>query len=256
VEKVTRKEKRLLIAPPKRVTVTGATGVATDQTSIGQELTPDLGKGRTTVTPTEAVDQSAHTTPTEKTTTPVVVTPPDVASISREDIQKAIEQGSHLLGDNPRQVKRFINLFRLHVYIADQNKILEMRGKKGLDLTVLATWVAFSLRYAEVVQSLMVESSLEEQAGYLQSLVGIIEKIKEGKVYRVKDYTGQVARLEKERQAVKGIPSHWWGLPWQVWMLESDFCQAVYDLGSIWPLPAQGQEDWLKRLIRMSKVTG
>ncbi|MBP1703255.1 MAG: peptidase family protein [Chloroflexi bacterium] len=256
VEKVTRKEKRLLIAPPKRVTVTGATGVATDQTSIGQELTPDLGKGRTTVTPTEAADQSAPTTPTEKTTTPVVVTPPDVASISREDIQKAIEQGSHLLGDNPRQVKRFINLFRLHVYIADQNKILEMRGKKGLDLTVLATWVAFSLRYAEVVQSLMVESSLEEQAGYLQSLVGIIEKIKEGKVYRVKDYTGQVARLEKERQAVKGIPSHWWGLPWQVWMLESDFCQAVYDLGSIWPLPAQGQEDWLKRLIRMSKVTG
>jgi hypothetical protein len=245
VKEVTQPHKRPLIAPPKRLLLVPVASGGTE------EREPPSG----VVSPpeTSGVPPDQKGDPSPKVAVQVL---PDVASISRSDIQSAIEQGSRLLSDNPRQVKRFINLFRLNVYIADQNKILERRGAQGLDLAILATWVAFSLRYTEAVQSLAVETNTEKLAEYLSLLAQNIVETKEGVLFQVKNYDEQVAELKVKRDQVKDLRSHWRQLPWETWMQESDFCQAVIKLEGIWILPGKGQEDWLVRLLRLSKVAG
>jgi len=83
----------------------------------------------------------------------------DAASYAKPEVRAAIFKGTELLADNPRQVKTFINLFRLSIYIANERKILEEKivaeQTSGLNLEKLAIWTACSVRWTGLVRPML-----------------------------------------------------------------------------------------------------
>ena len=109
-------------------------------------------------------------------TQPLPVSNVNKASYSREEVREAILLGSRLLLENPRQIKRFINLFRLYVYIANEHELFEEELQLGLTMNRLAIWIAWSIRWGDIVKHLLDEIQLSESklvtflvkiAGYL-----------------------------------------------------------------------------------------
>src|SRR6185295_893235 len=93
----------------------------------------------------------------------------DRASFARDDIREAIEFAAHLLKENPRQVKRFINLFRLQVYIADERGMLS-DNEFGLTPRQLAVWVASYMQWPEIFRLLASSAQNQELYRHLADL--------------------------------------------------------------------------------------
>jgi hypothetical protein len=71
-----------------------------------------------------------------------------------EDVQRAIHDAAPYLGFNPRKIKRFINIFRLHALIANRRGLLET-GVTPLDL--LAKCVIIAMRCPDMVEEIMTD---------------------------------------------------------------------------------------------------
>jgi hypothetical protein len=163
----------------------------------------------------------------------------DRGSFAREDIKQAVVYASRLLKENPRQVKRFVNLFRLQIYIADQRGLLSEEGEQGLTPKRLAVWVAWYMQWPEILKLLAgatyTGSELRENlAGISRRLVideededcGV-EWLENGKLSFLSD-------LASVQLAFKDSPSHWSKLPWQVWINDTDFLHCLKDLEPYW----------------------
>ena len=83
-------------------------------------------------------------------------------SFAKEDIQAAIEIGSSLLNENIRQIKRFVNLFRLQIYISARKQLLSDDPQNGLSPDQLAVWVAWQMRWPELAR--LLTNQLEKDA--------------------------------------------------------------------------------------------
>ena len=78
------------------------------------------------------------------------------------DVWEAINRGVEYLAANPRQLKRFVNLFRLQLYIAHarglfRELIAEDEPHSGYTLDSLAAWIALSMRWPRVISCLRQE---------------------------------------------------------------------------------------------------
>lgn len=76
----------------------------------------------------------------------------------RDDIHVAVELGSRLFNENLRKIKRFVNVFRLQIYICDQKQLLSSDPKKGISPTDLSVWVALQMKWSEFPRQLASDS--------------------------------------------------------------------------------------------------
>ena len=182
----------------------------------------------------------------------------DRASYVHEDIRNAIRLGATLLEENPRQIKRFINLFRLHVYISNERGMFEQSiiGNEYIGLTpdLLAVWVAWSIRWIEVSQHLFEDAQLPSLRIYLAMIANLLQTgaswvaLKEAaKLYpsefkRLRSNTAEISGsqaslhavyeelmklIDQKREEEKDAPAHWCHLPWDWWLLETDFLEGL-----------------------------
>lgn len=186
--------------------------------------------------------------PTDPTTERI-----DPASYDREEVRQAIRLGTELLSDNPRQVKTFINLFRLSIYIANERKILEERqiGEKfsGIGLKRLAIWVACAVRWQNLVRHLYTETQIDSLCDFL---LAVTKTIKPEYTWTTghKNIPDDIKKkFNNLRKSEKSSNAHWCHLPWDWWLLEPDFLCVLKLLEDLWISP----EDELKMLLNMSR---
>jgi hypothetical protein len=181
----------------------------------------------------------------------------DPASYAKPEVRAAILKGTELLADNPRQVKTFINLFRLSIYIANERKILEEKivaeQISGLNLEKLAIWTACSVRWTGLVRHLYTETQTD-------SLCNFIHNVSEDLTPEFSWKTGNKnipvklkKKLDALRKSEKGSEAHWCHLPWKWWLLEPDFLKTIKSMQDLWRPTAAGEAAWLKSLLTMTK---
>jgi hypothetical protein len=232
----------------KRITKRRENPLQLPQTSTpsprqGNTLTPTGGSGRTPTT------QSPPTGPLSD-------------SYTRKDVEQAIALGISLLPKNPRQVKRFINLLRLYIYMANEQELFVAENQPGLTMNRLAIWVVLSLRWGELIRHFSAEASLLASDRDLVVLIGKITKSLEPdgfwkagpqSLYKdvPKDLSQNIQELQKSEERVK---SHWCHLPWNLWFRNHDFLQCVQALTDFWEQPRPGEINWLHTMLLMTKV--
>ena len=180
----------------------------------------------------------------------------DPASYAKPEVRAAILKGTELLADNPRQVKTFINLFRLSIYIANERKILEEKiiadQTSGLNLEKLAMWTACSVRWPSLVKHFHEDTQITPLRNFIYSISQTIQPnfvwLEPAKI------PDEVRTNYRElRDYEKGSESHWCYLPWEWWLLEPDFLKTIKSLQDLWSPTAVGETDWLKVLLTMTK---
>jgi len=175
----------------------------------------------------------------------------DRAGFEHEDIRRAILLASALLKDNPRQVKRFINLFRLQVYIAETRSMLL---ETGLTPRALAVWVAWYMQWPQLLRALSDSPHTGEIREHMTALGESVELKGEGadswaclKDGAIDTYLGG---LKARRDAEKDTPSHWSKMPWHLWVKDADFLLCVKELATYWQSP-----QLLDSLLDMTQVS-
>ena len=187
---------------------------------------------------------------------------PDIASYDSDDIREAILTGSGFLKNNPRQFKRFINQFRLMVYICHEKELFREQIitniKEGLNLERLAIWVAWTIRWPDLVKNLIDGIWREEIRDYLHSISDMIND--NGQWRTLEDWPGLKTELDKGRLNLNRTesPSHWRFLPWEQWLGEKAFREGIRLLGCFWRIPEEktfvgnGQQDMLEVMLTMT----
>jgi hypothetical protein len=211
----------------------------------------------------------------------------DHASYKLEHIQTAIKEGAKFLPENPRQVKKYMNLFRFYVYIADARGLIRFREEgsdkrqMGLTLNRLAIWVAWSVRWSEIAKPLSEEVQMVEVRDYLLLISRVLKKdgcwcsmadavqvepefgnltlfpleAYERRKYHDLVYEKLVARLSQIRQTEQNTLSHWSHLPWEWWLLDLDFRMGVKEMESFWKPPQKDEDDWLMTVLTWTRIT-
>ena len=148
----------------------------------------------------------------------------DRVIFKRVDVKEAIKKASKLLQENPRQVKRFINLFRLKVYLANKLRMLY-----GENLVSLAMVVAWSIRWPEVAKLLLNEVHSSEICYYLQN---ICERLQDNGTWKsgISDIDDIHTDLLDRRKNLEKLQGHWCQLPWEEWICDQDFRTCLKEL--------------------------
>lgn len=182
----------------------------------------------------------------------------DRAAFARDDIRGAILYASQLLKENPRQVKRFINLFRLQVYIAHQRKMLSDNKDYGLTPKRLAVWVAWYMQWPEILKLVSGSAQMEDLSRHIHDICGYVElvevKDKDDKPVNWRDPQNgmkhYLAVLRTTRKMQESFVSHWSHLPWHLWIKDDDFLCCVKELQVYW-----ASRKLLESMLDMTKVT-
>jgi peptidoglycan hydrolase-like protein with peptidoglycan-binding domain len=201
----------------------------------------------------------------------------DLGSYGDLEIWEAIEAGVKYLEPNPRQMKRFINLFRLQVYISRNRELFyesETAGgtlaRKGYTPGRLAAWTAFSMRWPLIVGYLAEETQQEGLRNWLlhiSTLVGhsggwgtsktskaslnkSFNALSDGRFLFSAPETNGGGTARKGKAAKEPAPPvnnarsgrTWRDLPWEHYLSEPDFLRVVKALESWWTPPENKEE--------------
>jgi len=204
-----------------------------------------------------AIATGSSAPPLPKSQTPASYAPAPVidrAGFAQGDIRDAIAFASNLLKENPRQVKRFINLFRLQVYVADERKMLSDGNDFGLTPRKLAVWVAWYMQWPDIVKLLSSAANGKELSEYLLDIskrfIARESDQKPEAGWRFSDMSVYLGELKHNRLIHEDEITHWSRLPWPLWIRDSDFLQCLKELESYWRRP-----DLLGSILDMSQVT-
>jgi hypothetical protein len=186
------------------------------------------------------------------------------ASYSREEVRNAIIFGTSLLSVNPRQVKRFINLFRLYIYVANEQKMFEEEQQVGLTMTRLAAWVAWSIRWEALVRYLSAEIQLSE-SGLVDLLLKIATSLEKDGCWikSTPDASGTppdpplalATFIQNVAQKQNDTTLHWSRLPWDLWFRDPHFLRSIKELESFWQQHLHSKTNWLSTMLLMTKIT-
>jgi hypothetical protein len=69
-----------------------------------------------------------------------------------KEVRQAVFAAASYLGYNPRKMKRFINLFKLQVKIADRRRLLE---KQAIELAKLGGWLTIRMRWPDAIDAVV-----------------------------------------------------------------------------------------------------
>jgi len=187
----------------------------------------------------------------------------DIASYSSDDVSQSILTGTSLLQNNPRQLKRFINQFRLMVYICHEKglfrrKIVANVEGEWLSLERLAIWVAWSIRWPELAKELFDGGWQKEIRGYLHKISG--ELSNDGSRNDTANWNKLRQDLIDSRSNINKIEytNHWLFLPWDRWLEDNSFQKSIRQLGCFWEpsnegaVSDDGNEDMLELMLTMS----
>lgn len=157
-------------------------------------------------------------------------------SFARLDIQKAIKLGSRLMDENVRQIKRFVNVFRLQVYISDRKQLLSDDPLTGLSPHDLAVWVAWQMKWPELSGQLSNPIEKENIVDLLNTLAThtLLEEndpyIPEGNLVEDEKTAVQIALTRYKQtpggQRVKPFLDNW--------LLDREFLFSIGYLGKYW----------------------
>jgi hypothetical protein len=215
----------------------------------------------------------------------------DVGSYGNLEVWDSINGGVKYLSSNPRQLKRFINSFRLQLYIADaRNLFRELvdggQGRKGYTLDCLAAWTALCMRWPQIAACLNLDGQQDEFRMWLSCLAQSLKPDGSWAAALLKDAAqllkpeslalikGRVKRQNLTlRQALLLIAESprtqpdgeggkeqtnllgydWRTLPWERWLIQRDLLQAVKALEAWWEIPKEKQKDWLTMALMASE---
>lgn len=215
----------------------------------------------------------------------------DVGSYGNLDVWNAINGGVKYLASNPRQLKRFVNSFRLQLYIADARELFrelvsDDRGPKGYTLDSLAAWTALCMRWPQIATCLNLDGQQDEFRRWLSwlaqslkpdggwsaklfrdspqflkpaSLALLNERVKRQDVtlkhallLAVGPSEGPASDNNNDRERPRGVGYDWKTLPWGLWLEQRDLLQAIKALEDWWELPSEEQKDWLTMALLTS----
>jgi hypothetical protein len=234
IKKITEPERRDL----------PAFGWLPPQTTVAQRFEQPVSAPASTGPPAAAGDSApvAPSAPAPKI---------DRAGFAQEDIREAIGFAANLLKENPRMVKRFINLFRLQVYIAHERGMLSDL-KDGLSPRTLAVWVAWYMQWPEILKMLTDPASTEELSEHLDFISErTLQPAEDNNVsWRLKWDSGYQVALTEIRTREKDSSSHWSRLPWHLWIRDGDFLHCLKELERYWQRP-----QLLESMLDMTQVT-
>lgn len=205
----------------------------------------------------------------------------DVGSYSNMEVWQAINNGVQYLETNPRQLKRFINLFRLQVYISNSRKLFsesssEASPHAGYTLNSLAAWTVFSMRWPLIVASLAQEYQQAALRNWLLQIAQIVDargfwietaykesRTMEDALSRFLSVhltdnspathgpkrkatsgaarSGSVASKNEAKETGIRFAPYWKQLPWDIYLGNRDFLQIVKALESWWHIPVDEQ---------------
>ncbi|MDD2755392.1 MAG: P-loop NTPase fold protein [Methanothrix sp.] len=187
----------------------------------------------------------------------------DIASYSSDDVSQSILTGASLLQNNPRQLKRFINQFRLTAYICHEKglfrkKIMADVEEEGLNLERLAIWVAWSIRWPELAKELFDGGWQKETRDYLHEVSEGLSN--DGSWNDAAIFNKLHQDLIERRLNISKIeyPNHWLTLPWDRWFEDNSFKKSVKRLGCFWETSKaiafsdDGNQDLLELMLTMS----
>jgi hypothetical protein len=182
----------------------------------------------------------------------------DRAAFARDDIRDAILYASQLLKENPRQVKRFINLFRLQVYIAHQRKMLSDNKDYGLTPKRLGVWVAWYMQWPEILKLLSGSAQMEDLNRHIDNICEYLELVEvKDKNYKHVNWRDPDNGMQNYLDALKitrgmqeGFVSHWSHLPWHLWVKDDDFLCCIKELEVYWT-----RRNLLESMLDMTQVT-
>jgi hypothetical protein len=210
---------------------------------------PSVSSNGGSTTPQAPVPASPQAATTKAAPTPAAPKV-DRAGFAQEDIRQAIAFATGLLKENPRQAKRFINLFRLQVYIADERELLSDK-KDRLNPQTLAVWVAWYMQWPEIVKLLAGSAQSEELRQNLATIAAGVSLPSESQVvWQRPKQTNYFKKLKTIREREKSSASHWSNLPWQLWTRDSDFLRCLKELEHYWQRSAL-----LNSMLDMTQVT-
>jgi nucleoside phosphorylase len=181
----------------------------------------------------------------------------DPASLARTEVRKAIYLGTNLLSENPRQVKTFINLFRLSIYIANARGFFEEqqdeKSSKLIGLDRLAYWIVLSVRWPNLVKHLHIETQANSLRNFLNSSVSSIRDndMWDGGLLIPDGIKTDLANI---RDTEKGSEAHWCHLPWEWWFLEKDLLKCLKSSKDLWLPHDNGMTDWLEVFLTMTRT--
>ena len=148
---VPRPNRRLIELLVKKITEPESRKLPPVRASFEDLMISGNGEATTNLELTSGERQAAyHVGSSSQDTAPAPQ--PDRAGFAQKDVREAIAFGATLLKENPRQVKRFINLFRLQVYIAHERKLLSDGNEFGLTPRKLAVWVAWYMQWPDLLK--------------------------------------------------------------------------------------------------------
>jgi peptidoglycan hydrolase-like protein with peptidoglycan-binding domain len=178
----------------------------------------------------------------------------DRAGFAQGDIRDAIAFASNLLKENPRQVKRFINLFRLQVYVADARKMLSDGNDFGLTPRKLAVWVAWYMQWPDIVKLLSSAANGKELSEYLLGIsrrfMARVSDQKPDAGWRLSQMGLYLEELRQIRKLHEDELTHWSHMPWPLWIRDYDFLQSLKELEVYW-----GEPELLDSILDMTQVT-
>jgi hypothetical protein len=124
----------------------------------------------------------------------------ELLSEKNPDVRHAIESGIDLLGPrNPRQVKRFINLFRFYAFIEGVRTFSAADNARAEDLTAVAKVAAMAIRWPSLVSALTRKSNGHHILDVLEA--GAAEGADWPAALRTTGLLGSAAALAKDADA-------------------------------------------------------
>lgn len=186
--------------------------------------------------------------------------PSNSASYSRQEVREAIQLGAQLVRSNPRQVKRFVNLFRLSICVLNAQQLFEEQNNVGLTMQRLAVWIAWSVRWGELARYLIEEMPLSRNGG--PDLLDLLAEVAAciGDDWEWSANAGMqpnlvlLDKVYSRRDSSGSTPSYWCALPWERWLDEAGFRRCIKELEMFWSPPPSGI-DWLQTLLLMTRIT-
>ena len=201
--------------------------------------------------PVTSVPQTSTNTPTS--TQANLPPPPTFDRFATKDVTEALLEASEYLSENPRQVKRFINLFRLQIYIANNRGLLineNTQDKTMFTPLTLAIWVAWCIQWPILARYLTNSAYSYELRLWLGDLAKLLKIVNSKAEWELGDgsFEKYIKKVITTREEQKTNLQHIAHLPWEWWSRDADFKTCIKTLASLWD-----NEEYLNALQYMSK---
>lgn len=155
-------------------------------------------------------------------------------NFARKDIQDAIELGCGLFNENVRMIKRYVNVFRLQIYICNQKDLLSS-GEQGITPNDLAVWVALQMKWSELPRQL---ASMPNNDKLIELLMEIESLLNNFKLSSTQSSDWKPGGLDSAHRLVENYKTategQRLGSYLEKWIEDREFLYCIKRLGQFW----------------------